>query len=88
MVFGSIASESSWELFCRAIEAMSVVYANHPDLVLKHQKYLDMIQWLTINPSVELTKAVACSINKGVLDKQGVLFVQISRQHYVGPLPQ
>ena len=44
MVFGSTASASSWEPFCRAIEAMSVVYANRPDLVLKHQKYLDMIQ--------------------------------------------
>ena len=72
MVFGSTASASSWEPFCRAIEAMSVVYANRPNLILKHQKYLDMIQWATIDPSVDLTKAVACSINKGVLDEQGV----------------
>jgi hypothetical protein len=33
MVFGSIASASSWEPFCRAIEALSAVYLNHPDLV-------------------------------------------------------
>ena len=70
MVFGSIASAFSWEPFCRAIKAMSVVYANRPDLVLKHQKYLDMIQWATIDPSAKLTKAIPCSINKGGLDKK------------------
>ena len=59
MVFGSIASASSWEPFLCAIEAMSVVYANRPNLVMKHQKYLDMIQWATIDPLVKLTKAVA-----------------------------
>ena len=48
---------------------MSVVYANRPDLVTTHKKYLDMINWA---PSAKLTKAVACSINKGVLDNQGV----------------
>ena len=72
MVFGSKASASIWEPFCCAIEAMSVVYANHPDLVLKHQKYLDMIQWSEINPSVKLTKAFACSIHNGVLNERGV----------------
>ena len=72
MVFGSIASASSWEPFCRAIEALSAVYANRPDLVRKHKKYLDMINWATIDPSVVLTKAVACAINQGVLDDTGV----------------
>jgi len=72
MVFGSKASASSWEPFCRAIEALSVVYANPPNLVTKHKKYLDMIQWATINPSVKLRRATACSINNGVLDKKGV----------------
>jgi hypothetical protein len=28
MVFGSIASASSWELFCCAIEVMLIVYSN------------------------------------------------------------
>ena len=68
MVFGSIALASSWEPFCRAIEALSVIYANRPDLVKKHKNYLDMINWAEIDPSVELTKAVTFSINKGVLD--------------------
>ena len=31
-----------------------------------------MIQWAKIDPSVKLTNAIACSINKGVLDKKGV----------------
>jgi hypothetical protein len=72
MVFGSIASSSSWELFCCAIEAMSIVYANRPDLVIKHKRCLDMINRADIDPSVELTKAVAFSTNKVVLDNQGV----------------
>ncbi len=33
----------SWEPFWRAIEALSVVYADRPDLVIKHKYYLDMI---------------------------------------------
>ena len=32
-----------------------------------------MIQWAKINPLVKLTRATACSINKGVLDKKGVV---------------
>ena len=72
MVFGSIASASSWEPFRRAIEALSAVYANRPNLVQKHQRYLDMINWVDIDPSVELTRAVACAIIQGVLDDQGV----------------
>ena len=72
MVFGSIASASSWEPFCCAIKALLAVYTNHPDLVQKHQRYLDMIDRADIDPSVELTRAVACAINQGVLDDQGV----------------
>ena len=41
-------------------------------MVQKHKKYLNMINWATIDPSVELTKAVACAINQGVLDDKGV----------------
>ena len=72
MVFGSIASASSWEPFCCAIKALLAVYPNQPDLVQKHKRYLDMINWADIDPSVELTRAVACAINQGVLDKKGV----------------
>jgi hypothetical protein len=31
-----------------------------------------MINWADINPRVKLTRAVACVINQGVLDKKGV----------------
>jgi len=37
MVFGSTASASSWEPFRRGIEALSVEYADRPDLVIKHR---------------------------------------------------
>ena len=53
---------------------MSVVYANCPDLVTKHKKHLDMINWADIDPLVELTREVACSINKGVCVCVCVLF--------------
>ena len=72
MVFGSTASASSWEPFRRAIEELSAVYANRPKLVQKHKKYLDMINWATIDPTIALTRAVACDINQGVLDRKGL----------------
>ncbi len=37
MVFGLTASASSWESFRRAIEALTKVFANRPDLVIKHK---------------------------------------------------
>jgi hypothetical protein len=36
MVFGSTTLASSWEPVQRAIEILSEVYANQPDLVVKH----------------------------------------------------
>ena len=56
MVFGSIASASSWEPFLCAIKTLLGVYANQPDLVQKHKRYLDMINWADINPRVEITE--------------------------------
>ena len=52
MVFGLTISASSWEVYRRAIEAMSAVFANRPDLVIKHRHYLDMIGWAEIDPNV------------------------------------
>jgi hypothetical protein len=52
MVFGSTTSASSWEPFRHAIEAMSVVFANRPDLVTKHRHYLDMIKWEDSDPTI------------------------------------
>jgi hypothetical protein len=37
MIFGSTPSASSWEPFRRGIEALSVAYADRPDLVIKHK---------------------------------------------------
>ena len=41
-------------------------------MVTKHKKYLDMINWAEMDPSIVPTRAVACPINQGVLDDQGV----------------
>ena len=45
MVFGSNTSAACWEPFRRAIEALSKKFANHPDLVEKHKRHIDMINW-------------------------------------------
>jgi hypothetical protein len=71
MVFESTTSASSWEPFRCAIQALSVVYAHHHDLIKKHRKFLDMISWATRDPSPDLARVIPCSINTGVLDNQG-----------------
>jgi hypothetical protein len=68
MVFGSTTSASSWEPFRRGIEALSVAYADRPDLVIKHKFYLDMISWAKEDPTTEITPAFPCLINTGILD--------------------
>ena len=72
MVFGSKASASTWEPFRRTVEALSVVYANQSNHVTKHKKYLDLITWATIDPTVKLMRATACAVNRGILDEKGV----------------
>jgi hypothetical protein len=69
MVFGSIASASSWEPFWRAIQALSVIHAHCPDLIKK--KFLNMISWATQDPAPDLARAIPCSINTCVLNNQG-----------------
>ncbi len=71
MVFGSTTSAPCWEPFHRAIEALSVVYTDRPDLVIKHAYYLDMITWEKPDPTASITQAVPCLINKGTFDAQG-----------------
>ena len=71
MVFGSTASASSWEPFRQAIEALSLVYLDRPDLVRKHCKYLDMLSWETTEDHpIDVTPATSCAINTGILDEQ------------------
>jgi hypothetical protein len=71
MVFGSTTSASNWEPFRRAIQALTVVYAHRRDLIKKHKTFLNMISWEPFDPSPDLTKAVPCSINTGVINDQG-----------------
>jgi hypothetical protein len=71
MVFGSTSTALSWEPFRCAIQALSVVYPHHCDLIKKHKKFLDMISWATQDTSPDLARAIPCSINTGVLDNLG-----------------
>jgi hypothetical protein len=71
MVFGSTPSASSWEPFRRAVETLSEVYAHRPDLLSKHEKYLDMIGWAELDPNSPITPAVACDINTGIVTVDG-----------------
>ncbi len=71
MVFGSTTSASSWEPFRCAIQALTVVYAHRRDLIKKHKSFLDMISWAPFDSSPDLTKAVPCLINTGVINDQG-----------------
>jgi hypothetical protein len=71
MVFGSTASASSWEAFRQAIEALTKVFANRPDLVVKHTTFINMLKWEEIDPSTELTPAFLCTINRGIMDDAG-----------------
>jgi hypothetical protein len=71
MVFGSTTSASSWEPFQRAIEALSVAYADRPDLVITHKYYLNMISWAKHDPTAKITPAFPCLMNKGTLEAHG-----------------
>jgi hypothetical protein len=72
MLFESTTSASSWEPFQQAIETLSEVYANQPNLVSKHEKYLDMIGWAELDSNTPITPAVACKINTGIVATDGI----------------
>jgi hypothetical protein len=44
LVFGLTASASSWEASRQAIEALTKVIANRPNLVVRHKKFIDMLK--------------------------------------------
>jgi hypothetical protein len=48
-----------------------MAYADHPDLVIMHKHCLDMISWAKHDPTVKITPAVPCSMNKGTLEAHG-----------------
>jgi hypothetical protein len=63
IVFGSTASASSWEVFRRASEALTKVFANRPNLVIRHKEFIDVLRWEEIDPSSKLTPAFSCTIH-------------------------
>ncbi len=71
MIFGLTASASSWEAFRQAIEALTKVFANRPNLVVKYMTFIDMLKWEEIEPSAKLTPTFSCTINRGVMDDAG-----------------
>jgi hypothetical protein len=71
MVFGSTASASSWEAFRQAIEALTKVFANRPNLVVRRKKFIDILKWEEIDPSTKLAPAFSCTINCGIMDDAG-----------------
>jgi hypothetical protein len=68
MVFGLTVLASSWEAFRQAIKAFTKVFANRPDLVIRHKKFIDMLKWEEIDPSTKLTPTFSCTINCGIID--------------------
>jgi hypothetical protein len=71
MVFGLTVSASSWEAFRQAIKSLKNVFANRPDLVVRHKKFIDMLKWEEIDSSAKLTPAFSCTINRGIMDDAG-----------------
>jgi hypothetical protein len=45
VLFGSTASASSWEAFRQAIKTLTKVFANMPDLAVRHKKFINMLKW-------------------------------------------
>jgi hypothetical protein len=73
MVLGSTASASSWEPFRRAIQALLVVFADRPELVMKHRPLLDMLTWEDeVDPHHCITPAFPCTMNNGIIDEHGI----------------
>jgi hypothetical protein len=69
MVFCLTASASSWEAFRQAIKALTKVFANRPNLVIRHKKFIDMLKWEEIDHSAKLAPAFSCTtINHGIID--------------------
>jgi hypothetical protein len=71
MVFGLTESVSSWEAFRQAIKALTKVFANRPDLVIRHKKFIDMLKLEEIDPSSELSPKFSCTINRSIIDDAG-----------------
>jgi hypothetical protein len=90
MVFGLTASVSSWEASRQAIEALTKVFANRPDLVIRNKIFIDMLKWEEIDPSTKLTPAFSCTINCGIIDDVEIRLIfqpaYMLTKHYCWPL--
>lgn len=72
MVFGSVASASSWEPFRRAIVALALAYFFRKGLVEKHKKLLDLATWdPEPDDDVTFVQARPCSKQHGIIDEEG-----------------
>ena len=77
MVFGSIVSASCWEPFRRAIEKMTEVYYENPELETKYAGYLEQLKFEPIpEKSFKFTQAIPCKYNKGIIDENGKMQVR------------
>jgi hypothetical protein len=70
-VFGLTSSASSWEVFRQAIKSLTKGFANRPNLVIRHKKFIDMLKWEEVDPSTKLTPGFSCTINRGIIDDAG-----------------
>ena len=52
MVFGSVASATSWEPFRRAIAALALTFFGDDKLLKKHESWLNMVDWADL-PSMD-----------------------------------
>jgi hypothetical protein len=71
IVFSSTALASCWEASRQAIEALTNVFANRPNLFKKQKTFIDMLKWEEIDPSTKLPPAFSCTINCGIVDDTG-----------------
>ncbi len=48
-----------------------MAYADHPDLVIMHKYYFNMISWAGHDPTAKITPAFPCLMNKETLEAHG-----------------
>ena len=72
MVFGSVASPSSWEPFRRAIALLALAYFARRTLVEKHKELINMVRWSKpAGPEVRYVQAVRDDVNTGIINEDG-----------------
>ena len=71
MVFGSVASATSWEPFRRAISALALSYFGRQVLVQKHAKLLKMVRWSPVEDDISFVQATKCTKNQGITTLDG-----------------